>query len=104
MECSKKIAVGTSSINLLLTFLAATTLVKARLIPFSIRVFVFCLFICDSFILICCVMWAVSEVLGQLALRVERMFIILEWLLTGKSFARQDSCARLSKDIFEICR
>ena len=79
----KKIAVGTSSINLLLTFLAAMTLVKARLIPFSIRVFVFCLFICDGFILICCVLWAVSEVLGQLALRVDRMFIIIEWLLTA---------------------
>ena len=81
--CCRADTVGTSSLNLLLTFLAATALVKARLIPFSIRVLMFCLFICDGFILISCATWAVSEVFGQLAYRIDSMFVMLEWLLTA---------------------
>ena len=71
----------TSSINLVITFIAASTLLKARLIPFSIRVFVFCLFVCDGFILVSCILWTSSEHFGQLSYQMDRGFIFLEWVL-----------------------
>ena len=76
-------AVVTSSLNLFVTIIAATTLLKARLIPHSIRTFVFCLFICDGFVLLSCILWAVSEHFRTLSYQLDKGFIFLEWLLTA---------------------
>ena len=71
----------TSSLNLVITLLAASTLLKARLIPYSIRTFVFCLFVCDGFILVSCILWSVSENLRTLSYQMDKGFIFLEWVL-----------------------